>query len=105
MAIGFNIEYKEDISDNLHNTDNLKIKKDWLNSEIINIAHSLSNNHVPTLCECEFWGNPKEGYDFNDIYSKDQIYSIDNFVEYWNLKTRKLFLKKNIKEAKRLRKV
>jgi len=58
----------------------------------------LKEGYTIKLCSLDIWGNKKDGYDFNDIYSKTEIKTTQDFYDYWNIKASKLFKKRILKQ-------
>lgn len=102
----FNIEYisnnmyVDDISDNLYYDSPKKEIKEWLNSSLSSVSHYLKQGYEVKICSLDILGNRKEGYDFNGIYGRTVINNIEEFINFWNENTQKLFSKRLLKKVR-----
>lgn len=94
--MGFNIEYVkddniEDVSENIYNDSTEEDWREWTNTVYNDVKAWLQNgSNKINICHVDFWGSSEEGYDCNCVLSREEINSIQDFIEYWNEKTRKL---------------
>jgi len=62
---------------------------EWLD-ECIDIINSNDfNKRGVFICRNDYWVT-EEGKDFNDLLSKTQINSLDEFIDYWNVNVKKM---------------
>lgn len=93
------LEFCSDLSENLYYDSTKKEIKEWLNSIILEVDRYFKqdkDNYV-NICSLDIWGNKKDGYDFNNIYSKEKINTINEFIDYWNNETFNLIYKRTLK--------